>query len=104
MFYSSCVIHESSFNISQRMENELIIELILTQSMPLFDIGLDIDKNSLYKFQLTLPRMSSFKTSVNGWSLDEQIREECLNKYSHTGSGIDVNLDNIYKAVQNCHS
>ncbi|KAJ8939378.1 hypothetical protein NQ318_012059 [Aromia moschata] len=83
---------------------ELFVELILTQSMPLFDIGLDIGKDEKYKLQLTLPGKSQFKVEVQDWSLTEQIRRSCFNELKFIKLNKDVDLDNMHDASKLCQA
>ncbi|XP_018567068.1 endothelin-converting enzyme homolog isoform X1 [Anoplophora glabripennis] len=110
-FYGSCVKHEQSFKFMPRLEflitspnmslTELFAELILTQSMPLFDIGVD-NKMDSYIFEITLPGKSSLKNSVQGWSLMDQIRKECLDTLKLSKRKPEINLDKEYSSLQIC--
>ncbi|KAG5880995.1 hypothetical protein JTB14_018005 [Gonioctena quinquepunctata] len=87
-FYRSCVDYDPSFGFMKKMEfirnhtttdlTALFTELILTQSMPFFDIGMDINKgDQTYVFQITLPGMRTLKTDLDDWYVFQKVEKEC---------------------------
>lgn len=52
---------------------QIFVDMILTQSMPFFDIGLDIAKNNNYQFQVMYNWISSnsikIKYNISNWEV-----------------------------------
>ncbi|XP_056631192.1 uncharacterized protein LOC130441497 [Diorhabda sublineata] len=110
-FYHACNNHAHSINRINRIKNlkqipgrdfsDIVIESILTQSMPFFDVGLNI-RNDIFILEMTLPGLSYLKTNIKGWSLREQIKESCFVEIA--GSVVDniVRLNQISSYVDKC--
>ncbi|XP_044266790.1 neprilysin-11-like [Tribolium madens] len=126
-FYQSCLQHEDDFNYRPRMNKlefllkevgefqfgddsievdltDLVAQLLLRQSMPLFDIGLDVDKHtSNLILQLTLPQQSFLRTGTQNWSGLSLLKKQCLKKLNSLIRGSHVDLNETYKLYQKCH-
>ncbi|VEN39956.1 unnamed protein product [Callosobruchus maculatus] len=82
---------------------ELLISLILTQSSPLFDIGIDIDVNQNYQLQLIVPSAKSpLRTALTGWTVEEIIRNACTEYVQSTITETEIDIDGLYQAFANC--
>ncbi|KAJ3633123.1 hypothetical protein MTP99_010091 [Tenebrio molitor] len=125
-FYQSCVQHENYFNYRKRMDRveeflqevgqfqldntslsvpltDLVGDLLLRQSMPLFDVGLDVDKQSSNLIlQLTLPHKSFLRTGVDNWSGLSLLKSRCLRKQKSQTRGSHISLAQIYESFQSC--
>nr|XP_008194030.2 PREDICTED: LOW QUALITY PROTEIN: neprilysin-2 [Tribolium castaneum] len=122
-FYQTCLQHEDDFNYRPRMNKlevllnevgefhfgddsaevdltDLVAQLLLRQSMPLFDVGLDVDKHtSKLILQLTLPQQSFLRTGTNNWSGLSHLKNQCLKKQIGLIRGSFVNLNETYNSV-----
>ncbi|XP_028131522.1 uncharacterized protein LOC114327191 isoform X2 [Diabrotica virgifera virgifera] len=112
-FYDSCLQYSQDFGYLRNLDlivsqatndlTEVFVEAILTQSMPFFDIGLDIDVNDeSYKFVLTLPGVSYLKTHTSGWSVFEEVERECLEEAQNSVASKTVDLEEMYSKYTKC--
>jgi hypothetical protein len=82
---------------------DLVGDLLLRQSMPLFDVGLDVDKQSSNLIlQLTLPHKSFLRTGVDNWSGLSLLKSRCLRKQKSQTRGSHISLAQIYESFQSC--
>ncbi|XP_074025669.1 uncharacterized protein isoform X6 [Leptinotarsa decemlineata] len=111
-FYRSCVDYETSFGMKKRLKfldepkkrsiTDLFIDLILTQSMPFFDIGLGITNSGKYIFEVTIPNRSTLKTSLEKYSFLDNMREECLEESTEYIHNNTLDLKPMLKYIENC--
>lgn len=125
-FYSSCLDYENNFEYHKRIhiiENlvkevgwfqlgsnadkvnltDLVTKLLLRQSMPLFDIGLDVDRQSSnITFQLTLPQQSVLRNSLKDWNGFSWHKKRCLHKQKNLFLSEPTNLSEIYDSYSSC--
>ncbi|CAH1965630.1 unnamed protein product [Acanthoscelides obtectus] len=82
---------------------EILSKLILSQSSPLFDIGLDIDVNQNYQFQLMPPSMESpIKITLTGLTVDEIVRKSCMEFVQSTITEPGVDIHDVFQAFNKC--
>ncbi|KAG5880993.1 hypothetical protein JTB14_018003 [Gonioctena quinquepunctata] len=112
-FYRSCVNYDSTFNFMENMKfikkytstnlTGVFTELILTQSMPFFDIGMDIQNaDGSYMFQITLPGMSTLKTDLEDWSVFEQVERECEHIVDSSIFAETLDLKLLHESFKEC--
>ncbi|RZC34171.1 endothelin-converting enzyme-like 1 [Asbolus verrucosus] len=126
-FHDSCLEYEDDFNYRERIHGveqlletigkfqlgtethpsldltELVAKLILRQSMPLFDIGIDVDKQSSNLIlQLTLPQKSTLRAGLENWSGLLLHKERCLKIQNSQTNGLYLNITGIYDSYQKC--
>ncbi|XP_074025670.1 uncharacterized protein isoform X7 [Leptinotarsa decemlineata] len=86
----------------KRSITDLFIDLILTQSMPFFDIGLGITNSGKYIFEVTIPNRSTLKTSLEKYSFLDNMREECLEESTEYIHNNTLDLKPMLKYIENC--
>nr|CAH7744428.1 unnamed protein product [Callosobruchus chinensis] len=113
-FLEACEDYSPEFEFREKMlelltykdagdVTELLIRLILTQSSPLFDIGIDIDVNQNYQLQLIVPSTKSpLRTTLTGWTVDETVRKICSEHVQSTITETEIDIDGVYQAFVNC--
>ncbi|CAH1175824.1 unnamed protein product [Phaedon cochleariae] len=114
-FYQSCLHFQKDFGFLDTLEfllkqnyssvTDILIEVILRQSFPFFEIGLDIDVDTAkYVFQITLPGESVLKTNTDGWSLREQIKNQCRDNLQDSLNSNEMNLNEIHADFRKCEN
>ncbi|XP_057670986.1 uncharacterized protein LOC130902738 [Diorhabda carinulata] len=109
-FFKQCIDYGYSINRISRISGlegtgansdvEAIIISILTQSMPFFDVGINI-LNNKFIFEMTLPGSNYLKTNIKGWSLREQFQENCIAEIAN-GVSQNVELDILSNKIDDC--
>ncbi|CAG9863437.1 unnamed protein product [Phyllotreta striolata] len=112
-FYESCLHYNVDFNFLSNLDKvksstakdltDVFVESILTESMPFFDVSLDIgssDEN--YQFLLSLPGESYLKTYLRGWSILDQSENHCTDFAQHSIGSKTVDLDELYDKYLKC--
>ncbi|XP_074035688.1 neprilysin-2 isoform X2 [Leptinotarsa decemlineata] len=111
-FYESCVDFDPSFNYTENIKfikkytstnlTGVFTELILTKSMPFFDIGLKIGEDESYVFQITGPEKNFLKTELKDWTVFQRVESECEHHLETSVNDKILDLNNFYESFGNC--
>ncbi|CAH1176046.1 unnamed protein product [Phaedon cochleariae] len=103
-FYRDCMQHKDDFmmedilnslnSIEQKSLTDIFIDLLLSQSMPFFDVGLRVDESESLGYEINLPENSPLKTGLTEWSLIDQMQQQCIEEISDKIKGYKINLSN----------
>ncbi|CAH1104613.1 unnamed protein product [Psylliodes chrysocephalus] len=110
-FYKSCNEFGNSINRLERLKcligtegadlTKSVTTAILAQTLPFFDIGLNINGKN-FKLEINLPGLSYLKTTLKDWSLMEQLTDTCINKQSDEINQNVIELDKISTNITKC--
>lgn len=127
-FYESCLNHEVKIDYDNRTHiaksllervgsiildrevesdynfTKFIADIILHQSLPLFDVGLDMDpNNATFTLKLMLPDQTSLH--LGHWSTLSETKRKCLKEYSRKvdeSQEKKINITVIYQSFELC--
>ncbi|XP_072375955.1 uncharacterized protein [Diabrotica undecimpunctata] len=110
-FYESCNKFENSVHRLNRTKalsgtggadvTEAVIKSILAESMPFFDLGLNIVEDK-FIFEISLPGVNFLKTKVKGWSVVEQSKDFCIAAEAGTISQDVIDLKERSENINSC--
>ncbi|CAH1236249.1 unnamed protein product [Diabrotica balteata] len=110
-FYESCNNFENSVHRLNRTKTlsgtggadvtEAVIKSILAESMPFFDLGLNIVEDE-FVFEISLPGVNFLKTKVKGWSVVEQSKDFCIAAEAGTISQDVIDLKERSENINSC--
>uniref|UniRef100_A0A6P7G5C6 Uncharacterized protein LOC114336077 isoform X2 n=1 Tax=Diabrotica virgifera virgifera TaxID=50390 RepID=A0A6P7G5C6_DIAVI len=110
-FYESCNKFENSVHRLNRTKalsgtggadvTETVIKSILAESMPFFDLGLNIVEDE-FVFEISLPGVNYLKTKVKGWSVVDQSKDFCIAAEAGTISQDVIELNKRSENINSC--